>query len=151
MVQQGHRCGAQARGGVGQNSSKGEQEREGAAGVWGTESSSTGPSPSQSLALLSLAGSLGLFQETLHTARHFPATPTGSKTKPTQQQPLVNRLGSEEALNRTKLNSRKRVSQRGGDKQSPPAPCTLPKKKVGNKTRYSGKRPKITQTGVQVH
>lgn len=59
-----------------------------------------------SLALLSLAGSLGLFWEALHTARHFPARLTGSKTKPARQQPRVNRVGSEEALNSPTLNSR---------------------------------------------
>lgn len=46
------------------------------------------PKTAHSLALLSLAGSLGLFREALHTARHFPARLTRSKTKPTQQQPV---------------------------------------------------------------
>lgn len=79
-----------------------EQEGEGAAGVQGTESSSNWSKPiTHSLAPLSLAGSRGLFWEALHTACHFPAKLTGSKTKPAQQQPYVNRVGGEEALNRT--------------------------------------------------
>lgn len=63
----------------------------------GTESSSRPQPTAHSLALLSLAGSLGLFQEALHTARHFPARLTGSQTSPAQQQPRTNRVGSQQA------------------------------------------------------
>lgn len=90
----------------GQGAKRGEQGEE-VAGVQGTESSSNWSKPiAHSLAPLSLAGSRGLFWEALHTACHFPARLTGSKTKPAQQQPYVNRVGGEEALNSPEQNSR---------------------------------------------
>lgn len=72
-----------------------------------------------SLALLSLAGSLGLFLEALHTARHFPARLTGSKTKPAQQQPRVNRVGRGEALDSPERNSRLGGGGGGGGRHHP--------------------------------
>lgn len=73
---------------------------------------------------LSLAGSLRLFWEALHTAQHLP----GSETNPAQQQPRVNRVGSEQVLSSTELNSR--TGERGsggagggrGERAQPPAP-----------------------------
>lgn len=98
---------AQPGGYIRKGAKRGEQEGEEVAGVQGTESSSNWSKPiAHSLAPLSLAGSRGLFWEALHTACHFPARLTGSKTKPAQQQPYVNRVGGEEALNSPELNSR---------------------------------------------
>lgn len=107
----------------GMGATRGEQGGEGVAGVQRTESSSNWSKPiAHSLAPLSLAGSRGLFWEALHTACHFPARLTRSKTKPAQQQPYVNRVGGEEALNSPEQNSRngRKLGEVGGAQSLPP-------------------------------